>query len=372
MDKALLNQKLELVLDRLMHLDAPDAAMDKGTSDADHKKGLIARDFGIAEWDWPQGVGLYGLLQLQAAKGTNEYDEFLLNWIKNNREFGLPSKNINTSAPFLTLFDLICRYDLPELEEMCKEHADWLIHDLPRTTDGGFEHMTSAIGNRNGVARNPEQLWADTLFMAVLFLGKMGARYNNDEWIQESVYQFLIHIEYLYEETNGLFHHGWTFEDHSNFGGIYWCRGNSWFTYGAVAFLEAVGDKMPECARRIIMNAWKHQVEMLARLQDPETGLWHTVLDDPTSYVESSGSGAIAAGILFGVRNGLLDESYKAVGAKAVEGLMNMVAEDGTVLSVSAGTHVGMTADHYRNIMIHPMAYGQSLTSLALTEGLYL
>jgi unsaturated rhamnogalacturonyl hydrolase len=68
----------------------------------------------------------------------------------------------------------------------------------------------------------------------------------------------------------------------------------------------------------------------------------------------------------------MLDESYKSAAEKAVNGLMTYIDDSGLVGNVSAGTAVGMDADHYRNIMIRPMAYGQSLTALALTEALYL
>lgn len=64
-------------------------------------------------------------------------------------------------------------------EEMCMNQADWLIHELPKTGDNGFQHVTSGIGDRNGVILNEGQLWVDTLFMAVLFLQQMGNRYNN-------------------------------------------------------------------------------------------------------------------------------------------------------------------------------------------------
>ena len=43
---------------------------------------------------------------------------------------------------------------------------------------------------------------------------------------------------------------------------------------------------------------------------------------------------------------------------------------DGTVLKVSGGTGMGYDRDHYKNILIAPMAYGQSLTILALVEAL--
>jgi len=39
-------------------------------------------------------------------------------------------------------------------------------------------------------------------------------------------------------------------------------------------------------------------------------------------------------------------------------------------MKVSAGTPVGKDKEHYKNILIAPMAYGQSLTMMALTEAL--
>lgn len=371
MDRELLNAKLNLVIDRLMNLDAPDMKMDKDTPFEEQMKGLVARDFGIREWDWPQGVGLYGLLQLQRARGNLEYDPFLLSWVEDNLEIGQPSANINTTAPYLTLFELTERYEMPDLEKICLERAEFLMNELPRTREGGFEHLTSALGDRNGVWRHPDQLWVDTLFMAVLFLGKMGRRTGNEAWCQEAVYQFLLHIRYLADVKTGLLYHGWTFEDNNHFGGIFWNRGNSWFTYGAPAFLDAMGDCIGEADRRTILSAWRNQVDGLIRMQD-EGGLWHTVLDLPDTYIETSGSGAIAAGILYGIRCGMLDNSYRPAAEKAVDALISYIDDTGLVGNVSAGTAVGMDADHYRNIMIRPMAYGQSLTALALTEALYL
>ena len=53
-----------------------------------------------------------------------------------------------------------------------------------------------------------------------------------------------------------------------------------------------------------------------------------------------------------------------------IEGICAQVDEDGTVLNVSSGTVMGYDADHYKNIMIRPMAYGQSLALIALIEAL--
>lgn len=50
---------------------------------------------------------------------------------------------------------------------------NWLIKELPKTKEGGFQHVTSGIGDRNAVIFNESELWIDTIFMSGLFLYNM-------------------------------------------------------------------------------------------------------------------------------------------------------------------------------------------------------
>lgn len=360
--------KLDLVVDKLINLDRP-ADEEKLTKDGGEAIGMFPRDFGIQEWDWPQGVGLYGLLKLDKHDKSKNYLDFLNNWYKTNIDNGLPSKNINTTAPLLTLINLLETSPNKEFENLCLKWADWLIDCLPRTKEGGFQHVTSANGDRQGVRLNESEMWIDTLFMTVLFLNKMGQKYNRQDWIDESIHQVLIHTKYLYDKKSGLFFHGWSFNENSNFGEIFWCRGNSWFTFGILDYIDMFDGEMNPGLKKFLVDTFKAQVNALAKYQS-KSGLWHTVIDDPTSYEEVSGSAAIAAGILTGIRLGILDDSFKPVGKKAIEAICNNIAKDGTVLNVSGGTGMGYNKEHYKNIIIAPMAYGQSLTIMALVEAL--
>lgn len=364
-----LEEKLELVIQKLMNLGAPED--EKDLEKGGEAIGFFKRDFGIQEWDWPQGVGLYGLLKIMKIKRNDEYRDFLYKWFKDNIAQGLPSKNINTTTPLLTLaeFNEDCREK--EFEELCLKWADWLMNCLPRTQEGGFQHVTSANGDRQGVRLNENEMWIDTIFMTVLFLNKMGQKYDREDWINESVNQVLMHIKYLYDKQSGLFYHGWTFNERNNFGGIFWCRGNSWFTLGILDYIDMFEGTMEPGLKKFILDTYKAQVSKLKELQGKD-GLWHTVLLDPNSYTETSGSAAITAGIIKGIKYGILDDSYLPCVTKAIQGILKNIDEDGTVLKVSGGTGMGYDADHYRNILIAPMAYGQSLTILALAEALSL
>ncbi len=370
LNKELLLEKISLVVDKLMNLGGADYDSDKNTSQEAHKTGLIARDFGIEEFDWPQGVGLYGLEKLQTYYQDTRYDDFLTKWYRSKIDRGLPSKNINTTAPYLTWIGLAKRTQNQEYEQMCLERAKWLMEELPKTKEGGFQHVTSAIGDRNGIALNDSEMWIDTIFMAVLFLNRMGQSYQNQAWISEAQKQILIHIKYMYEKKNGLFYHGWSFQRNDNYGGIFWCRGNSWFTLGMVDFLESCGENIDRGIYEYLTDTYQAHAAALKKLQAP-SGLWHTVLADKDSYEEVSGSSAMAAGIRKAVRLGILREEYLSVAEKAVEAICANIASDGTVLNVSAGTGIGEDAEHYKKIMKAPMAYGQSLALIALCEALF-
>ena len=362
-----ITRKLDLVVNKLLTLGGPENETE--LENGGESIGFFRRDFGIREWDWPQGVGLYGLYKIMMVEKKEEYREFLCSWFKSNMAEGLPSRNINTTTPLLTLVQLNEICPDPEFESLCLSWADWLMRCLPRTEEGGFQHVTSANGDRLGVRLNENEMWIDTLFMTVLFLNRMGQKYNRQDWISESIHQVLLHIKYLYDKKTGLFYHGWTFNTRDNFGGVFWCRGNSWFTAGILEYLEMFKGSLDAGVRDFIVNTYKSQVRTLKKLQS-QSGLWHTVLDDPASYEEVSGSAAITAGILKGIKLGILDDSYLDCAWKGVQAVMNNIDEEGTVLNVSGGTGMGADREHYKRILIAPMAYGQSLTILALIQAL--
>lgn len=361
-------EKLDLVIDKLLNLEGPENEKELEENGGE-AIGFFKRDFGIREWDWPQGVGLYGLMRVMKCLDRPEYKEFLYHWYKDNLAQGLGSRNINTTTPLLTLVDLNEYYHDEEFEKLCLDWADWLMNCLPRTEERGFQHVTSANGDRMGVRLNENEMWIDTLFMTVLFLNKMGQKYRRQDWIDESIHQVLIHIKYLYDKKTGLFYHGWTFNGRNNFGGVFWCRGNSWFTAGILEYIDMFKGTMGAGLKEYIIDTYKAQVRALKKLQS-KNGLWHTVLDDPTSYEEVSGSAAIAAGILKGIHMGILSDDCLDCAFRAIRAIMDNIDADGTVLNVSGGTGMGMDAEHYKNILIAPMAYGQSLTILALVKAL--
>lgn len=309
-------------------------------------------------WEWPQGVAVYAMYKLYKATGNKQTLEDMRAWYARHLAKGLPSKNVNTMAPMLGMTLLYKETGDETYRPIIEEWSQWVMTQMPRTQEGGLQHITSDDVNE-------QQLWDDTLYMTCLFLYQAGDALGREDMKQEAEYQFLLHIKYLHSPKTGLWYHGYCFQGRHHFGQAYWGRGNSWFTACAVDFAEWIPDGP---VRRLILNTWQEQCKALLSVRDPESGLWHTLLDQPDSYLETSASAAIAYGLLKGSRLGLLDEDCRAAGEKALQGVIAQIAEDGTVQGVSYGTPMGWTQDFYRTIPIQPTAYGQGLTFLMLTE----
>ena len=312
----------------------------------------------INSWEWAQGVGLYGIWKLYRTTQNKEHLEYLLNWFDRHIGKEKIEKNINTTAPMLTLIYLAEELGRDDYLKFCREWAEAVYKDFPRTEENGFQHIVSGEENYN-------QLWADTLFMTVLFLAKAGIVFGRNEYLEDAEYQFMLHIKYLHDSKTGLWYHGWSFNGRNNFANALWGRGNCWYTIGVVEFIEMVNP--PKLLRDYLVAALVAQVEALKEYQD-EGGGWHTLIDDADSYLEVSATAGFAAGILKGIKLGLLDNKYSGMAEKAVSFVEQNIDMDGTVLNVSYGTGMGSSFKHYKEIPICPMTYGQALAILCLIE----
>jgi len=75
----------------------------------------------------------------------------------------------------------------------------------------------------------------------------------------------------------------------------------------------------------------------LRTVQDRD-GLWHTVLNDPTSYTECSASSMYVYGLLKLVRLKVLPPTYKKVALRAWSAINANYIKDGVVTGVSGST----------------------------------
>ncbi|MCD7909389.1 MAG: glycoside hydrolase family 88 protein [Clostridium sp.] len=313
-------------------------------------------------WEWPQGVGLYGMYRNYQMEGDSQVLAFLTGWFDRRMTEGGMEKNVNTTAPMLTLTYLYEITGKAEYREFISSWARWMMDEagLLRAGEGCFQHMITGDPNDG-------EILIDTLFMAVFFLARAGKLLGREEMVREADYQILNHIRFLLNRETGLFYHGWNFRGNHNYGKVMWGCGNGWYTMGIMEYLEQMGTEDP--LRRYFLSVFSCQARALKRYQNQSTGLWHTVIDNPATYEETSASAAFLAGIMKGVRLGYLErEEFEPVIAKGIPGVLGQIAEDGTVLGVSYGTPIGWNEDFYNEIVRCPITYGQAMTILLLQE----
>ncbi|WP_438444341.1 beta-galactosidase BglB [Gorillibacterium sp. sgz5001074] len=346
--RAGLERQIERVVEQMMDM--------KGSLKESAPIGIISME----NWEWPQGVGLFAIYLYFQEKRDPAMLQYLTDWFDRKLAEGPPLKNVNTMCPMLTLSYLAEETGKTAYLDACKEWLHYVMHDMPRTPEGGIQHEVTG-------QLNPGQLWDDTLYMTVLFVARMGILLKDDRLIQESIRQFLVHLKYLTDPVTGLFFHGWTFEGHHHFAKALWARGNSWYTAGLVDYLEML--ELPWGVQEFLVTSLERQAAKLRELQDASGG-WHTLLDDPSSYLETSATAAFAYGMLKAVRKGILDASYAECAWRAFGYVVSQIDADGVVQGVSYGTGMGRTLQDYRDIPICPMPYGQSMTLLLLVEAL--
>lgn len=289
-------------------------------------------------WDWPCGVAYYGIAAAYEVSGKEEYLSALKLRVDELIKLGLPGFTVNTCAMGHVLLTLYKHTGEETYREIIEKKIDYLEHEALRFGDHVLQHMVSADNDF------PEQCWADTLFMAALFLLRAGVELDRPELVEDALNQWYWHIQYLQDEKSGLWYHGYDNIKKNHMSGFYWGRANCWAAYT----MSQVAHILPECylypAYLEITGSLNEQLSAL-KLYQTESGLWRTILDDQDSYEEVSASAGIATAML-AKKNPLYIKFINRV----TRGILANIEEDGRVKNVSAGTAVMKDRDGYCNI----------------------
>lgn len=316
---------------------------------------VVQRTFNMDfNWDWPAGVAFYGVCEAYEATGNRAYIDQLKAWVDEQLEDGIPPLTVNAVSLGHSLLSLHQATGEEIYIKKATEMAEFLTHDAIRFADGILQHTVNSA-----VHTFPEQAWVDTMFMAGYFLLRIGTQIGCAEYIADALRQYHGHEQLLQDDTTNLYYHGWDHRSQSHMSGVFWARGNAWAALTMARALDLVDVQHPSFM--IIEGSLRDQLSALARLQD-ESGLWHTVLNDPNSYLETSASAGIAAAML---TRGRL---YNAYVNRSVRGILSRIKNDGTVTGVSAGTAVMHDVQGYKETSHKRIqGWGQGLTLVFLS-----
>jgi unsaturated rhamnogalacturonyl hydrolase len=100
--------------------------------------------------------------------------------------------------------------------------------------------------------------------------------------------------------------------------------------------------------------------------------MWRTLINLPSnegSYVESSATAGFAFGMLKALRlRYIKGEEFRDSAIRGVKAVLAKVSVEGELMDVSFGTALGNTLQHYKDIDLTSMPYGQAMAIMALGE----
>ena len=105
-------------------------------------EGHFGDHMSLDTWEWPQGVAVYAMYKVWKATGDAKLLADLRAWYARHLAQGLPQRNINTTCPMLTMTLLYEETGDESYRPLIADWAEWVMTGLPRTEEGGFQHIT--------------------------------------------------------------------------------------------------------------------------------------------------------------------------------------------------------------------------------------
>lgn len=306
--------------------------------------------FDAPDCGWEGGVLALGWARMWQSTRNSVYWNWLQQWVDACYSSGKQVEHVNDLLWGYGALVVYERYASQHYIDIAQAAADFVTNRAPRASDGTLLHLGDAA-------------WSDTLIMAVPFLLKMGSVSGDQRYSREAVVQMNLHSQHLQSEQDALYRHAWPASPTGVSGPAYWGRGNGWALIAAAEILRSLPEGTP--GRAAVMTNFRRHADAMALHQD-NSGLWPTVVDQPTYYLETSGSALAAAALIEGVANGWLDSArLSAVARRARDAVLHEIEPDGTIGDVSAPTGPMLDVDAYNMIPKDVLTrYGQAAALL--------
>jgi rhamnogalacturonyl hydrolase YesR len=301
------------------------------------------------DWNYPNGVMLYGML----ACGKNEYAIRNFDFLFHSKEY---FKNMWNQFHWNREGT---EYKLHRMESLddCGAMGIALIEAYRLTGNKQWRETIDTIANfiRTKQTRlndgtlcrtGPRKMtiWGDDLYMSVPFLARMATLTRDTIYYSDAIHQVLEFYRLLTDLHNKIMHHGY-YTDSAQQTIACWGRVNGWMLVAATELLKQIPDHYT--GRDNVVQCVQSHIHGLVACQDSSTGLWHQVLDRPESYLETSCSAMFVYSIASGIQNGWLDTSFTTFAKKGWQGVASRVTSEGHILGTCAGTSIGNDFQFY-------------------------
>jgi unsaturated rhamnogalacturonyl hydrolase len=330
---------------------------------------------GQMEWSWGEGVLMYGFLRAAQITGKMSYVNYVKTYIDAHVD-GQGNLDVrllypDRVTPGIACAELLCITGDERYRRVCDRLAEWLMYQAPRAANGGWLHLTLL-----------DWEYIDTLFMTTVFLAFYGKYLENPEYLAEALTQHNLLAENLYSTDQRLFWHGWDqdglfcpfaspYRHHNT---VFWARGNGWAVSSLIRVLALTDSSF--LGYDIAIKRLEDHITRLYELQDPGSGHWWTVLDQPHSfmnYTETTATALIVEASLLGIRSGLLkspplEEQIEKGTAAVRERIITDLKGRARVIKSSIGTNPGGYWNYVLTPTMPDRLWGVGATLLMLAE----
>lgn len=280
---------------------------------------IVERRFG---WRYQKVCTYYGALifgdATQNKEITNQMEEGYTPFLKGKRK--PHSGHVDYNVFGIWPFELYRQTGKEEYLKVAKKLAD---DEYKNPREDGLTALT--------------RFWVDDMYMVGSLQVQAYKSTGEMVYLDRAALQLKAYVDKL-QKPNGMFYH----RDDAPF---YWGRGNGW----AAAALTEVLLVLPENHEHYdaLLNAFQKMMSTVASYQGKD-GMWHQLIDDPSSFAESSCTGMFLYALASAINNEWLPfDEYKEtviIGWNALAGYVN---EKGEAVDVCVGTNAKDNKKHY-------------------------
>lgn len=207
-------------------------------------------------------------------------------------------------------------------------------------------------------------VWLDDMYMGIPCLAwygklmeKQGKTTEAAAFYDEAVKQIRLFREKMWIPNatagGGLFRHGWV-EEMNPHPFFPWGRANGWAVLTMCEVLDVLPANHP--GRDEVLTLLRSHIAGLCSVQD-KTGFWHQLLNDPSTYLETSATAIYAYCIAHAICEGWIDAlAYGAQASLAWNAVATQVNAKGHVENTCVGSGMGFDPAFYAYRPVHVMA----------------
>ena len=191
--------------------------------------------------------------------------------------------------------------------------------------------------------------WVDDMFMGIPFITYCALEAKDPaekrKLFDEACKQVLGFNKNVFNQKDKLYHHAQYSTHKATIS--YWSRANGWGVFAASVLLENLPKDHP--AYQKVLGIYQAHIKSIFAYQDKSSGMFHQIINDPSSYEEVSATGIFVMALAKGLNNNWVSgNSYRQAAQKGWQGLLAQIEPDGTVHNICVGTMSSEDPNYYK------------------------